>query len=475
MAAVDDGAQATPMKRQAGTGVDGVWQFEQPRARIATKSMRRLRWEPRYQVVLACFLATLTAYIERVGFSIAYTALAKEAGVDEAQKGTVLSAFYWGYAVSQVPGGWAAQRYGGNAMLSLSFAAWSLASLLTPASAASARAIMGARVCVGIAQGFLIPAVHTVLSQCIPPAERARAVSLTTSGMYLGSAIAMQVLPAVASVLGPGALLRGVGCLGLLWLALWQVTLRQVLRKTSAGGMPQYGGAAGGGKGLAAAKHAPTPWRRMLSHPAVWAIVINNFTFHYAFYVVMNWMPTYFDKVLHADLSGLGLVKTLPYLVMFAASNMGGWAGDSLILSRTLRTAGARKAVNTAGFLAVAGALLLMPGASSVGGGVRATAAVLGAAGFARGGFSVNHMDIAPRFAGAIMGISNTAGTLAGVVGVAATGQLLERAGGADRRAGWYAACAVAAAQCVLGSAVFLALARGDRLFGGDVAAAVED
>ena len=32
-------------------------------------------------------------------------------------------------------------------------------------------------------------------------------------------------------------------------------------------------------------------------YSAVWAIVINNFTFHYAFYVVMNWLPTYFDKV----------------------------------------------------------------------------------------------------------------------------------------------------------------------------------
>ena len=48
-----------------------------------------------------------------------------------------------------------------------------------------------------------------------------------------------------------------------------------------------------GGKGRAPA----TPWGRMLRHPALWAIVANNFTFHYAFYVVMNWLPTYFDRV----------------------------------------------------------------------------------------------------------------------------------------------------------------------------------
>jgi ACS family sodium-dependent inorganic phosphate cotransporter len=34
----------------------------------------------------------------------------------------------------------------------------------------------------------------------------------------------------------------------------------------------------------------------MLASPAVWAIVVNNFAFHYAFYVVMNWLPTYFNR-----------------------------------------------------------------------------------------------------------------------------------------------------------------------------------
>ena len=48
----------------------------------------------------------------------------------------------------------------------------------------------------------------------------------------------------------------------------------------------------------------------------------------------------------------------------------------------------------------------------------------------------------------------------------------LQWAGGADRPAGWYQACAAAAAQCLAGSFVFLAAARGERLFGGDAAAA---
>ena len=52
------------------------------------------------------------------------------------------------------------------------------------------------------------------------------------------------------------------------------------------------------GKGAPRKGRPPsTPWGKMMRHRAVWAIILNNFTFHYAFYVVMIWLPTYFDKV----------------------------------------------------------------------------------------------------------------------------------------------------------------------------------
>ena len=52
----------------------------------------------------------------------------------------------------QIPGGWAAQRFGGERMLGVSFALWSAASLLTPGSAANTRTMAAARVFVGLAQ-----------------------------------------------------------------------------------------------------------------------------------------------------------------------------------------------------------------------------------------------------------------------------------------------------------------------------------
>lgn len=66
--------------------------------------------QPRHVIIACCFLATFTAYVERVGFSIAFTSLAREVGFDEQVKGAVMSAFYWGYGVSQVREGFRVVR-----------------------------------------------------------------------------------------------------------------------------------------------------------------------------------------------------------------------------------------------------------------------------------------------------------------------------------------------------------------------------
>ena len=74
-------------------------------------------------------------------------------------------------------------------------------------------------------------------------------------------------------------------------------------------------------------------------------------------------------------------------------------------------------------------------------------------------------MDIAPKYAGVVMGISNTAGTISGVIGVAVTGVILDRMGGADNLFGWFYAHALCATICIMAMMVFSVFARGERLF----------
>lgn len=49
------------------------------------------------------------------------------------------------------------------------------------------------------------------------------------------------------------------------------------------------------------------------------------------------------------ELSSLGGMKTLPYIVMFLMSNVGGLMGDWLIMQRKMSVGAGRKAVNTMG------------------------------------------------------------------------------------------------------------------------------
>lgn len=131
------------------------------------------------------FLCTLVCYLERMGFSIAFTELAKSEDLNETAKGRVMSAFYYGYALMQIPGGWLSARYGGSRIIALSFALWSVLSICTPSTVhdSDTTLLTVCRVAIGASQGMFIPASHTLLAKWIPVHERSRLVTLAMSGM----------------------------------------------------------------------------------------------------------------------------------------------------------------------------------------------------------------------------------------------------------------------------------------------------
>ena len=98
-----------------------------------------------------------------------------------------------------------------------------------------------------------------------------------------------------------------------------------------------------------------------------------------------------------ADLASMGASKSLPYIAIFIFSISAGYMGDWLIVRRRIRVAMARKLINSAGFASAALTLLFIPEARSSGAALGLVAWCLASIGFSRGGFSVNHMDIAPK------------------------------------------------------------------------------
>src|SRR5690606_24185477 len=81
------------------------------------------------------------------------------------------------------------------------------------------------------------------------------------------------------------------------------------------------------------------------------------------------------------------------------------------------------------GLLGSSGFLLLTINASSPAEAILLACGALGALGFTWAGYAPNHLEIAPRHADILMGVTNTAGTLPGIIGVAVSGWLLDTTG----------------------------------------------
>ncbi|MFS8035259.1 putative major facilitator superfamily, MFS transporter superfamily [Helianthus anomalus] len=179
---------------------DHVVSTSQDNTKLGLESFRRMRtakFPTRYLIVILTFVCTSVCYIERVGFSIAYTIAADATDVSQSSKGTILSVFYYGYAFSQVPGGWAAQKIGGRRILLFSFVIWSLTCALCPLDPNRVTALVIARLL------------------WVPPHERSRSLSLTTSGMYLGAALGMLILPSLVKFNGPQSVFIAEAALGI--------------------------------------------------------------------------------------------------------------------------------------------------------------------------------------------------------------------------------------------------------------------
>lgn len=142
---------------------------------------------------------------------------------------------------------------------------------------------------------------------------------------------------------------------------------------------------------------------------------------------------------------------------------------DHLITRRIMSVTKTRKLLNTVGFMVASCALICLPLFRTPNGVVLCSSLALGFLALGRAGFAVNHMDVAPRYAGIVMGVCNTAGTLAGIVGVGLTGRLLEGAKAAQldltNPESWRAVFLIPGLLCIFSSIMFLALSTGERIF----------
>ncbi|GFR93810.1 vesicular glutamate transporter [Elysia marginata] len=168
-----------------------------------------------------------------------------------------------------------------------------------------------------------------------------------------------------------------------------------------------------------------TPWKEIFTSPAVLACCIAHFCYNWGFYTLLTCLPKYMKSILKFNMKENGLLSALPYLVLWIMQNACGILADFIRRNGYLSTKVTRKVFNSAG-LALPGIFLIFVGyvgCNHVLAMLMLTLSV-GLGGAAMGGFNVNHLDIAPKFAGSLMGITNCIATVPGFVAPAVVGYL---------------------------------------------------
>ena len=387
-------------------------------------------WKTRYSVILMCFAATFVCYIDRVNISVAIIPMAEEFKWDLETQGIILSSFYVGYLIMQVMGGFLADRFGGKVVLGLGVLIWSFFTIATPWAAFSGMiGLLAARSGMGLGEAVTFPSVYSLITRWFPVHEKAKAVAFNASGIPIGTVFALVVTPIIVSELGWEWAFYLFGLVGVVWYAAWHlvVTNTPAEHPRIAAAEMQFIAANAPATGTV----ETPPMRQFLRNKALWAIIVAHFCNNWTLYVILSWLPKFVNDGLGVAFASVGLIAMLPHLTSFLCLNIAGNIADRLI-QRGLSVTFVRKLMQSIGFGGLAICLLLITTVDDVWSaiGLLCLGKLFGAAGI--GGHSVNHMDIGPRYAGTLMGITNTFATLPGIVAVYITGYILQVSGSWD-------------------------------------------
>ena len=143
----------------------------------------------RHLIILLLTLMSVLLYLDRFCVSFAGDYIKEDLGLSQTQMSWFLSLFFWSYALSQVPAGWLADRFGARRMLSIYVVAWSLFTALM-GLAAGFTMLLFARLMCGITQAGAYPTAGGVISRWVPLSKRATASAWVGLGGRIGGAMA---------------------------------------------------------------------------------------------------------------------------------------------------------------------------------------------------------------------------------------------------------------------------------------------
>ncbi|VVC33105.1 Major facilitator superfamily,Major facilitator superfamily domain [Cinara cedri] len=345
----------------------------------------------------------------------------------EYEQNFILGSFYWGYVLTELPGGRLAEMIGARPVFGYSMLLASMVTLLTPMAAKMGfYFIIICRVILGFTLGVTWPAILPLAANWIPPNERSKFMA-NMMASTLGAAFTLPICGILISAWGWESVFYITGLIGIAWSVMWFNLIfetpaehpriseyernyieTQIAKQSSPGTKPHK-----------------LPWKNILTSLPVWAIVITHGASVFGYFTIVNQLPTYMKYLLHYDIKANGLLSSLPYLGKFFMAFTAGIIADRILNAEKMTKTMTRKIFTAIGVFAPGLLMILQAyfGENAVWSVVIFTIA-LTLNGAVTGGYLGNGLDIAPNFSGTIFGMANTLSSFGGFLSSYIVGKL---------------------------------------------------
>lgn len=244
--------------------------------------------------MLMAFFCMQVVYLTRLSLNVTVDAMKADLGQswDSEQ---LVSSFFYGLLVTQIPGGFLASKFGCTNVITVGIAGTSVLTIFTPLAAyGGAGWIIAVRVLQGMFQGVVFPCLLDLWARWAPPSERTNMVMVTFVGIIVGTIKAMFIgEPLVESVSWESVfyIFGGAGCL---WCVAWIKMIRKSPdedRSITDGEkefiMQTLGNVEGQSGGV---KH---PWKGIFTSTAVLACAVASFCQNWGIVNNLNMFPTF--------------------------------------------------------------------------------------------------------------------------------------------------------------------------------------
>lgn len=258
--------------------------------------------------------------LDRTVINYAIIHMAAELTLSATQTGWVLSAFFLGYALMQIPGGILADKFGAKVILVAAVFFWSLFTALT-AIADSFLLLVIIRFLFGIGEGGFQPAAAKVIATVFPAKQRSKAMSL----LLASAAVTLVLVPLVGAylIVSMGWRLVFV-CAGMLGLVMTQLYRRCIDVPTM-----QISTTIKGDRII----------RMLLRRPLMWLLLGAFFAIYAVNWGLTSWLPIYLTDVRGLALIDIGLLQLVPGVIMLVCMFCYGMLIDKLSLQANKRLA----------------------------------------------------------------------------------------------------------------------------------------